>query len=325
MHILITGAGGQLGCDLIRVLDGRHRLTAKMRDELDVADESAVREAVLESRPDAIIHAAAYTEVDAAESRPEEAYSVNSNGSRHIALAAQAVGAKLVYISTDYVFDGAKGASYQEHDRTNPLGVYGHSKLHGEKFVQLICDRYYIVRTSWLYGKYGSNFVSKVLALADRRNELSMVDDQLGSPTYTYDLAQFIGQLLESEHYGIYHASNRGCCSRYEFAREILRIAHRSDIRLNPVSGDAFPLPAARPSRSDLDDLAIRQRGFMRFRTWQEALLRFMLDDLGIAGGESHAGNRTDRKDDTKVTEKEDPGNGKHSRRYEKTARQAFR
>ncbi|NOU96536.1 dTDP-4-dehydrorhamnose reductase [Paenibacillus sp. LMG 31456] len=307
MNILITGAGGQLGRDLIRVLGRKHKLTAKTRNELDVTSEHSVREAVLECRPDAIVHAAAYTQVDLAESRMEQAYMVNSFGSRNIALIASEIGAKLVYVSTDYVFDGTKGSPYNELDRTNPISVYGHSKLHGEKFVQLICDKYFIVRTSWLYGKYGSNFVTKVLAKAEQNSELSMVADQFGSPTYTYDLARFIGQALESERYGIYHASNRGVCSRYEFAEEILRIAGHSAIKLNPVTGDSFPLPAARPARSDFDDKAIRYNGFSRLRTWQDALQSFILEELNISSEGGQTGEVIEEE-----MEKEELGNGEY-------------
>ncbi|UQZ86632.1 dTDP-4-dehydrorhamnose reductase [Paenibacillus konkukensis] len=280
MKLLITGAGGQLGRDLIRVLSDRHEVVALTRKELDVADEAAVLAAACEIGPDAVIHAAAYTQVDLAESRTEEAYMVNSYGSRNVAMAARQTGAKMVYISTDYVFDGTKGSPYGEKDRTNPLSVYGHSKLHGEKFVQLICDSYFIVRTSWLYGVYGSNFVTKVMALAKERSELTMVSDQFGSPTYTRDLAAFIGQLIATEHYGVYHASNRGMCSRFEFAQEIIRILGHSDVRLKPVCADQFKLPAARPENSALDDISIRTKGFPRFRLWQDALQSFLLHDL---------------------------------------------
>lgn len=321
MNILITGAGGQLGYDLVRVLGDQHSLTALTRTELDVTDEEAVSKTVQQHKPSIIIHAAAYTQVDLAESLTEDAYKVNSFGSRNIAMAAKEIGAKLVYVSTDYVFDGTKGSSYNELDRTNPISVYGHSKLHGEKFVQLICEKYFIVRTSWLYGKSGSNFVTKVLAKARQVSELSMVDDQFGSPTYTYDLALFISRLLESEHYGIYHASNRGVCSRYEFAQEILRIAGLGGVRLIPVSADSFPLPAARPVRSDFDDQAIRLNGFERLRTWQDALEWFIVNDLEATAKPS-ADTASDTEDaealaDTGPTEikeidlqKEEPGNG---------------
>lgn len=292
MRILITGAGGQLGRDLMQVLRDDHELAAMTRRELDVTDEKAVLSAVADFRPDTIIHAAAYTQVDLAESQIDEAYRINSYGSRNVAIAARQAGAKLVYVSTDYVFDGKKGSPYNEKDRPNPLSVYGHSKLHGEKFVQLICDRYFIVRTSWLYGAYGSNFVTKVLALAEQKNELSMVSDQFGSPTYTHDLAVFVEQLIETDRYGLYHASNRGSCSRYEFAREILRIKGYNHIQLTPVSADQFTLPAVRPDDSAFDDSAIREQGFPRFRLWQEALQSFLLEDLPAKEKEEQANGK---------------------------------
>ncbi|OXM83476.1 dTDP-4-dehydrorhamnose reductase [Paenibacillus rigui] len=282
MNIVITGAGGQLGHDLIRVLgsSGEHRVSAMSRQELDVTDENAVFKAIAAIRPEVIIHAAAYTQVDLAESHMEEAYMVNSFGTRNVALAAAQTGAKLVYISTDYVFDGTKRIPYTESDRTNPISIYGNSKLHGEKFVQITCERYYIVRTSWLYGKHGTNFVTKVLSWAEQKEELKMIHDQFGSPTYTYDLARFIHQLIATEHYGIYHAANRGACSRLEFAREILRLAGKSHIKLQPVSSDQFPTPARRPEYSVFDAKAIRENGLEPLPPWQEALRMFLEEDL---------------------------------------------
>lgn len=282
MNIVITGAGGQLGQELIRVLSAHeeHRITGLARQELDITDEDAVFRTIRTVRPDVIIHAAAYTQVDLAESRLEEAYQVNSFGTRNVALAAAQTGAKLVYISTDYVFDGTKRSPYNELDRTNPISIYGHSKLHGEKFVQITCEKYYIVRTSWLYGKHGNNFVTKVLSWAAQKNELSMVSDQYGSPTYTYDLAQFISRLIETDYYGIFHASNRGACSRLEFAEEILRLAGKGDVSLRPVTSDLFPTPARRPEYSVFDDKAIRAYGLEQLPPWQEALRKFIEEDL---------------------------------------------
>lgn len=281
MNILITGAGGQLGHDLVRVFSeqGLHRINAFTRQELDVTEEEAVFRTVAAVRPDVIVHAAAYTQVDLAETRMEEAYKVNSLGTRNVALAAVQTGAKLVYISTDYVFDGTKRTPYNEQDRTNPISIYGHSKLHGEKFVQLSCEKYFIVRTSWLYGRQGSNFVTKVLSWAEQKNELTMVSDQYGSPTYTYDLAQFIGRLIETDRYGIYHAANRGGCSRLEFAQEILRLGGKSEVKLLPVSSEQFPAPARRPEYSIFDDMAIRASGLKPLPYWREALQTFLFED----------------------------------------------
>ncbi|WP_248927700.1 dTDP-4-dehydrorhamnose reductase [Paenibacillus hamazuiensis] len=284
MKIAITGAGGQLGKDLVRTLAPGHEIFAFTRAELNVANERAVSETFAKVKPDVIIHAAAYTQVDRAEREPEAVYTVNSFGSRNVALAAKHTGAKLVYISTDYVFDGKKEGAYKESDWTNPLSVYGSSKLHGEKFTELICDRYYIVRTSWLYGKYGDNFVTKVVSLAEKQQVLAMVCDQFGSPTYTLDLAEFISALIETDRYGVYHASNRGVCSRYEFAQHILKAAGLTNVVLKPVSSDSFPASAIRPVNSALDDEAIRVNNLPPLREWVPALYDFIRNDLNYAG-----------------------------------------
>lgn len=280
MKVLITGAGGQLGQDLLRVLAPRHECIGWTRQELDVTDRRLVQELTAQLRPDAIVHAAAYTQVDLAETHPDDAYMVNAFGACHMAQAAAAIDAKLVYVSTDYVFDGRKGEPYTEHDPTNPLSAYGESKLLGEKFVRAFCSKHFIVRTSWLYGKSGSNFVTKILALAEQRKELTVVDDEFGSPTYTYDLAECIGRLLPAERYGVYHAANRGWCSRAQFAEEIVRLGGWDDVRVVPIRSDQLALPAARPAHSALDDAALREAGLPRMREWQPALKAFVQDDL---------------------------------------------
>lgn len=280
MKVLITGAGGQLGCDLQRVLRPRHQVVAKTRGQLDVANADEVGVTLYREKPDAIIHAAAYTNVDRAETEIELAYEVNSAGTWNVAAAAQQIGAKLVYVSTDFVFDGTKKTPYNEDDAPNPLSVYGKSKLHGETFVSMLSDKYFIVRTSWLYGKGGTNFVTKVVSLARQHGKLSMVSDQIGTPTYCLDLAVFISQLIESEKYGLYHASNTGCCSRYEFAEEILKCMGMDQVAVTPVRAEQFPTPAARPCFSPLDNAAIRRNGFPGLRGWKAALHAFLRDDF---------------------------------------------
>ncbi|MFF2156371.1 dTDP-4-dehydrorhamnose reductase [Paenibacillus chitinolyticus] len=289
MKILITGAGGQLGSELVRVLSPRHKLAALTRQELDVGDGAAVDAAVFREQPEIIIHAAAYTDVDGAEREIDRAYRVNSAGTWHMAEAAERIGAKFVYVSTDYVFDGCKGAPYVERDKPNPLSVYGTSKLHGEKFASMLCERHFIVRTSWLYGRGGNNFVTKIVEKARRGAELSLVDDVFGSPTYSYDLAVFIGSLLETEEYGTYHGSNGGVCTRYEFAREIIRVLGMEGVKLRPAKADMFPLPAARPAHSALADTAAGAIGVKPLRPWKEALRHFLLTDLADGREASHA------------------------------------
>ncbi|MFD0694203.1 dTDP-4-dehydrorhamnose reductase [Paenibacillus sp. GCM10027628] len=279
MKVLITGAGGQLGYDLARVLAPIHQVTAWTKEQLDVSDEKKVADILAGESPDVVIHAAAYTNVDGAESETELAYQVNAIGTLHIAQICEQIGAKLIYVSTDYVFDGTKGAPYEEVDVTNPGNVYGRSKLLGEKFVSMICTKHFIVRTSWLYGTKGTNFVTKILEKAYTGGPLSIVDDQFGSPTYCLDLASFIRDLMETDRYGIYHASNQGSCSRYEFASEILKYAQMAHVPLEPVHSDLFQSPAPRPKYSAFDHKAIADNGFTPMRDWKSALHHFLQVD----------------------------------------------
>jgi dTDP-4-dehydrorhamnose reductase len=225
--------------------------------------------------PDAVVHCAAYTKVDQAESEPDEAYRVNAYGTRNAALAAEEVGAKFVYVSTDYVFDGRADKPYREYDRTDPQTVYGRSKLAGEQLVQSLSSRYFIVRTSWVYGKYGANFVKTMLKLAEDRDRLKVVHDQVGSPTYTLDLARFLLELVRTDYFGIYHASNSGICSWYEFAKAIFE-ERGLNVQVEPCTTEEFPRPAPRPAWSVLDQGAIRAHGFKPIRPWREALRSFL-------------------------------------------------
>lgn len=271
LKVLVTGAKGQLGSELVRMLSPVFEVYGFTRQQLDVTRFSEVRECVRQLRPDVVIHAAAYTQVDLAESHPDAAYAVNAYGTRNLAVAAEEAGAAIVYISTDYVFDGTSRRPYREFDPVGPLNVYGKSKCAGEQIVQTLSRRHYIVRTSWLYGPGGPNFVRTMLQLAKTAPELRIVDDQIGSPTYTADLAQFIGELILTGQYGIYHASNQGSCSWHEFAREIFARTELQ-VTVTPVRTQDFPRPAPRPSYSVLDHMAIRLNGLSALRPWQEAL-----------------------------------------------------
>lgn len=204
---------------------------------------------------------------------------VNAIGTRNVAVASEKIQAKLVYISTDYVFDGKKGAPYTEFDSPNPLGVYGQSKLAGEEFVNNLSSHYFIIRTSWVFGKHGDNFVKTMLKLAKEREELFVVNDQLGSPTYTADLAVFIKELVETELYGIYHASNSGACSWYDFATAIFEEIGLH-VKVSPCSTKDFPRPAPRPAYSVMDHMAIRLNHFQDFRDWREGLRAFLKDEI---------------------------------------------
>lgn len=275
MKVLITGANGQLGHDLVNILSDHHQVFGVGRSEMDITDLSQVVNTIHRIRPDVIIHAAAYTRVDAAEYEQEMAYLVNAYGTCNVVAAAQRIGAKIVYISTDYVFDGKRSDPYKEFDRANPCNVYGKSKLAGEEMVKNLSDKHFIVRTSWVFGKHGKNFVKTMLRLAQHQNELSVVNDQIGSPTYTIDLVHFLKDLIETEKYGVYHASNTGFCSWYELAKAIFEVAG-TDIKVNPVETKDFPRPAARPAFSVLDHMAIRLNGFSDLRHWRDALKDFI-------------------------------------------------
>ncbi|MBP3967004.1 dTDP-4-dehydrorhamnose reductase [Paenibacillus lignilyticus] len=279
MKILVTGANGQLGKELVQlnVRPGIHIL-GYGRDNFDITNSEQCADVVKAYRPDVIIHCAAYTAVDKAESDADEAYRINAWGTRNVAMAAKACGAKLCYISTDYVFDGKGNEPYEIEEPTNPQTVYGQTKLAGELEVAAQLDRYYIVRTSWVYGKYGNNFVRTILKLASERDRLKVVRDQIGSPTYTLDLAVFLIELVQTDKYGVYHASNTGSCSWFEFAQEIVRSRDGANatITLEPCSTAEFPRPAARPAYSVMSHAAIERAGLQDLRPWREALAHYM-------------------------------------------------
>ncbi|MBW3491688.1 dTDP-4-dehydrorhamnose reductase [Bacillus sp. FDAARGOS_1420] len=276
MKVLVTGAKGQLGQDVVNLLEEQTwEVFGLGREELNITDEKQVSEKVLLIQPDIIIHTAAYTQVDQAESDEEAAFNVNAEGTKYLAKAAEAVGAKFCYVSTDYVFDGTKNEPYKADDQTNPQTVYGKSKLVGEQYTQEYCSKNYIVRTSWVFGLYGNNFVKTMLRLAEEKKELGIVHDQVGSPTYTTDLARFIINLVQTNKYGIYHGSNSGVCSWYEFAKEIFEQSN-IEIMVNPLTTEDFPRPAARPKYSVLDKGMIEQNGFESFQDWKKALKDFL-------------------------------------------------
>lgn len=279
MKILVTGSRGQLGQDVVKACNSLDTVLALGREELDITNFDHVINQVQSFQPDVIVHCAAYTAVDQAESNEDQAYQVNAMGTRNIAVAAEKVGAKLCYISTDYVFDGTSNKPYVEFDLTNPQTVYGRSKLAGEQLVQSLSTKFFIVRTSWVFGKYGNNFVKTMLKYGKEKGHLKVVHDQVGSPTYTVDLAAFLLQLIQTEKYGIYHASNTGSCSWYEFTREIVSLANiPADV--TPCTTEEFPRPAPRPAYSVLDHMAIRTNGFNELPHWQDALRRF-LEEIG--------------------------------------------
>lgn len=276
LKILVTGANGLLGQELVRLPEHPDvEIVGFGRDKLDVTDPGLCQQVIHACNPDVVIHCAAYTKVDQAESEPDVAFRINAEGARNAALAAEQIGAKFVYISTDYVFDGKTDRPYLEHDPPNPLSVYGKTKLAGEEFVKSISSRHFIVRTSWVYGTYGSNFVKTMLKLAEERIMLRVVDDQIGSPTCTLDLAHFLLDLVKTDYYGIYHASNTGACSWYEFAKAIFE-ERGLVVRVKPCTTAEFPRPAPRPAYSALDHGKIRAHGLRPLRSWREALRSFL-------------------------------------------------
>ncbi|GAV12370.1 dTDP-4-dehydrorhamnose reductase [Paenibacillus sp. NAIST15-1] len=279
MKIIVTGASGQLGKDLVSILmKSGHEVLGYSRQELDITNQYLCESIICSQRPDAIIHCAAYTAVDMAETDADQAYLVNGVGSRNIAVAAEKVNAKVCYISTDYVFDGNSSMAYNEYDNTNPQSIYGKSKRAGEYLVQTFSSRYFIVRTSWVYGCHGNNFVKTMMKLGTEKSSLKVVNDQIGSPTYTVDLAHFLEGLIKTEYYGIFHASNTGFCSWFEFAQAIFEEL-KWDIELIPCTTSEFPRPAPRPKYSMMDHMAIRTSGLNDLRHWKEALREFIIQN----------------------------------------------
>jgi len=281
MRVLITGASGQLGTDLCRALLNIEVIPLTHAD-IEITDMNSVKAAFTEHRPDIVINTAAYVRVDDCESQGK-AFLVNALGARNVAVACQEIGAKLVHISTDYVFGGEselRTVPYTEFDLPIPLNIYGKSKLAGENLVRHLCAKHFIIRSSGLFGIAGAsgkggNFVETMLKLAKERDELKVVNDQVCSPTYTKDLAKKIVQLIDTEYYGIFHITNKGACSWYEFAREIMRLA---DLKtpIIPITSDQYPQKARRPHYSVLDNYHLRLLGMDDMRAWQEALKDYM-------------------------------------------------
>src|SRR5690606_32248668 len=241
MKILVTGYTGQLGYDVVeRGIKLGFYMVGVGSKELDITKPIDVYSYVKKINPDAIIHCAAYTAVDKAEDDRETAWNVNVEGTKYLASAAKEISAKFMYISTDYVFNGEGELPFQETDETKPIGYYGETKYQGEQIVQSILDDWFIVRISWVFGINGNNFVKTMLRLSETRNELNVVGDQIGSPTYTFDLAKLLIDMIQSDRYGLYHASNEGFCSWANFAQEVFRQANK-DIKVNSISTDEYP------------------------------------------------------------------------------------
>lgn len=276
MKILITGAGGMLGRALRETLSPEHDVAAVGRGELDFTDLGLTLAALARAKPQVVIHAGAWTDVDGCERDPDRAWRVNALGSRNVAVACQEAGAACCYVSTDYVFDGEKPDPYTEFDVPNPISCYGASKLAGERYVQTLAPRHWIVRSSWLFGPGGKNFVKTLLAKARAGQELRVVDDQVGSPTYTGDLARVIARLVSGPHYGVWHGTNSGSCSWYRFAGAILETAGLGGVRLEPIGSKDLQRPAPRPRNSVLRNYCWHLEGWPPLRSWADALREYL-------------------------------------------------
>lgn len=275
MKILIIGSEGMLGHDLVDILSKENEISTTTIDTLDITDIEKTIKTVKNINPDVVVHAAAFTDVDGSESNEDLAYKVNVIGTRNVAVACRETDAALVYICTDYVFDGTKGMSYRESDQTNPLSVYGKTKYLGEVCVKEILSKFYVVRTSWLYGYHGPNFITTMLNLAEKMDSISVVADQIGSPTYTVDLSKAIAELIKKPIYGTYHITNSDYCSWYEYAQEIFKIAGMN-IEVNPVTTEEFGSAAPRPKYSVLENYNWKMEGFPKIRNYKDALRDYM-------------------------------------------------
>jgi dTDP-4-dehydrorhamnose reductase len=277
MKVLVTGANGQLGYDVVKELQKQNiECYGATRKDFDIIDFKATENFITNYMPDTIIHCAAYTAVDKAEDEPELCYKVNAEATENIAKICKNIDAKMLYISTDYVFDGRKDGFYEVNDKTNPINVYGKSKLLGEKVVQKIVKKYFIVRISWVFGEYGNNFVKTMLRLGKEHKEINVVSDQYGSPTYTADLAPLLIEMIKTDRYGIYHATNEGVCSWAEFAEEIFKIVY-IDTKINHITTDDYQTIAKRPLNSKLSKKSLIVNNFNILPNWKigvESLLR---------------------------------------------------
>lgn len=277
--ILVTGAEGQLGSELVKVLSDGYLIIPAGRADFDITHFEATRNFIKEAQPDAIIHTAAFTDVDDCENQQDKAFNVNAVGTKNVAIVAKEIDVRLFYISTDYVFDGTKEDPYLETDKPNPVNAYGKSKLLGENFVKEQLHKFFIIRTAWLYGLGGKNFVKTMLNLARRGKQLQVVDDQRGTPTYAVDLARQIKKLLPLTSYGTYHCVSQGNCTWYEFALEIFKSPNTRDLKpitIRPVTSEEFSRPAKRPKNSVLKNHMLKLQGLDIMPPWEGSLREFM-------------------------------------------------
>lgn len=276
MKILVTGVKGQLGYDVVQ--EGEKRgleMFGTDVDSMDITDAGQVRKVMEAYKPDGVIHCAAYTAVDAAEEHQEICRKINVNGTQNIAEVCRDMDIPLMYFSTDYVFDGQGENFWKEDDERQPLNVYGQMKYEGELAVQELVQKYFILRISWVFGVNGSNFIKTMLRLGKERGAVGVVSDQMGSPTYTYDLAKLVLDMFQTDKYGVYHVTNDGICSWYEFACEIFKQAGM-DVKVTPLTTAEYPAKAARPLNSRMSKDKLVNAGFQMLPSWQDALRRYL-------------------------------------------------
>ena len=286
MRVIICGAAGQLGTDLVKAFEAGGQEVLGFDLDLDITDHSLVMGKIPSLQPDLVINCAADLDADLAEQNPEPSLKTNFTGTQNLVLACLESGCPMAFISSDYVFDGKKGAAYSEFDEPNPQGVYGKGKLASERYLASALSRYYIFRTQWLFGQAGKrNFVKSILRNAKEKGSLRVVTDEVGSPTYTGDLAEIIYRVCTSDWYGLYHATNGGACSRFEFAQQIIDIAGWEDIPIEPIVYADLDLPCHRPPYSPLDNINLRLQGFPPARHYMEPLreyIEWLLENKGF-------------------------------------------
>ena len=278
MRVLVTGVKGQLGYDVVNEMLKRGLEPVGVDvEEMDITDKAACEKVITESKVDAVIHCAAYTAVDAAEDNVDICMKVNAEGTRNIAEVCKKLDIKMMYISTDYVFDGQGERPWEPDDERAPLNVYGQSKYEGELAVEELLEKFFTVRIAWVFGVNGKNFIKTMLRIGKERGAASVVCDQIGSPTYTYDLARLLVDMIQTDKYGRYHATNEGLCSWYEFACEIFRAAGMDEVKVTPVTTAEYPAAKAkRPMNSRISKEKLSENGFERLPEWQDAVARYL-------------------------------------------------
>ena len=277
MKVFVTGVKGQLGYDVMNELAKRGLEGIGVDvEEMDITDAEACERVIKGAAPDAVIHCAAYTAVDAAEDNRDLCHMVNGEGTKHIARVCSELDIPMMYVSTDYVFNGQGERPWEPDDHREPLNVYGLTKYEGEIAVEQLLKKYFIVRIAWVFGLNGKNFIKTMLRLGKERGAVSVVDDQIGSPTYTYDLARLLVDMIQTDRYGRYHATNEGLCSWYEFACEIFRQAGMDEVKVTPVDSASYPAKAKRPFNSRMSKEKLTENGFERLPSWQDALGRYL-------------------------------------------------